>query len=583
MNPETVRVSGSTRAVLRLIPSSLPPLGWTLAALVVSAAVQIVPQIWADVLGAVFGGGDGSTLGATDRDALYVLAGVGFLHLLLVLARNPIRAYVETLVIHRVRARVHRAAVTGDAAFHHRFDRGQLQLAAMQMPMALSGTLLEVVTVPVGGLIAIAYGTSVLARNLDRGGVDATGQLLLVVVTLAVVGVTGPLGQFILRFSRRLRDHHLMISRELSTSMDAPLALHLADASGARLEAFEATQAASLPQQVKTSGLVGLANSIQVAAEVLLVTTLAVVLLVQSGEGGVAASARVYGPLLVSLQGLLSTVVGVTGLMVAVQQAWPELEFLASILDAPVSVVEPDQPDPRPLPPAPAVELASVRFRFPGADQLLFDGLDLRIEPGETMALVSESGSGKSTLLGLLGRSYDVEAGSVKIDGRDIRTLPFATLRRYRSVARCAQLPILLDMSLRENFRLFIPDVTDPEIRKSLDEVELLDVFEERSPEDPLGLPVYANPDRGGLSGGQRKRIELARALCARPKLLLLDEPTTGVSEAAVLQLAELVRRLTRGMTCVVVEHDLEFVRRVADRVARIDDRKVAEVAKIEL
>lgn len=239
-----------------------------------------------------------------------------------------------------------------------------------------------------------------------------------------------------------------------------------------------------------------------------------------------------------------------------------------------------DPADPVALPGAdPAgsrVELSGVHFAHSRtASSDILAGIDLVLEPGETMALVGLTGSGKTTLLQLVPRLYDVTAGSVRIDGVDVRDVSRADLRAAVSIA--FEDPILFSASVRENV-LLGTDLTG----QAADDLvaEALDVaragFAHRLPD---GLDTIIGEEGLSLSGGQRQRIALARAIAVRPRVLLLDDPLSALDVTTEAAVTARLRAMLTGTTTLVVAHRPSTVA-LADRVAVLEDGRITGVGR---
>jgi len=207
--------------------------------------------------------------------------------------------------------------------------------------------------------------------------------------------------------------------------------------------------------------------------------------------------------------------------------------------------------------------LDHVAFSYPGAAEPVLSDISLELSPGETVALAGATGSGKTTLLYLVARLAEVTAGSIRLDGTDIRDLPLPVLRT--AVACAFEDPTLFSVSVRENVALGAPGADDQAIKAALAAAQADFVWEL-----PWGLDTRIGEQGMSLSGGQRQRIALARAILAGPSVLLLDDPLSALdvhTEAKVT--AALGQTLARS-TALVVAHRPSTVA-LADRVAVLD------------
>nr|CAI47638.1 putative ABC-type aminoglycoside exporter [Streptoalloteichus hindustanus] len=241
------------------------------------------------------------------------------------------------------------------------------------------------------------------------------------------------------------------------------------------------------------------------------------------------------------------------------------------IVRAEVTVTDPVDPVPLSTPVRGALRVEGVRFRYDGADEELLRGVDLEIRPGETLALVGGAGSGKSTLVGMVSRLYDVTGGRITLDGTDIRRVPLADLRA--AVATVFEEPVLFSGTVRDNVRLNRTDVTDDEVREAL-RVANAESFVAAM---PLGLDTEIGEQGFSLSGGQRQRLALARAVVARPALLVMDDPLSALDIHTEAEVEAALRQVLRGVTALVVAHRPSTVQ-LADRVALLADGRVDAV-----
>ncbi len=239
------------------------------------------------------------------------------------------------------------------------------------------------------------------------------------------------------------------------------------------------------------------------------------------------------------------------------------------ILDTPADVADPG-PDGVDLPRGPiAVSFEGVEFAYPGGPPVLRE-VTLDIAPRRRVAVVGETGSGKSTLAKLLTRLVDPTQGVVRVDGVDLRTVRFASLRRR--VVLVPQEGFLFDATLLDNLRVGRPEATEAEVRLALTELGLdswLDTL-------PLGLATAVGQRGESVSAGERQLVALARAYLADPDLLVLDEATSAVDPQTEVRLQRALDGLTRGRTCVTIAHRLSTAEN-ADEVVVVDAGRVVE------
>ncbi|MBS44252.1 MAG: ABC transporter [Nocardioides sp.] len=215
--------------------------------------------------------------------------------------------------------------------------------------------------------------------------------------------------------------------------------------------------------------------------------------------------------------------------------------------------------------------LEGVDFAFPDApDEPVLRGVDLVVEPGETVALVGATGSGKTALTSLVPRLFDVTAGRVTIDGVDVRDLDLTHLRSL--VATAFEDPTLFSMSARENLTLGRHDATDAEVEQAIEVAQAHFVHEL-----PWGLDTRIGEQGMALSGGQRQRLALARAVLARPAILVLDDTLSALDVHTEKRVEEALGRVLTHTTGIVVAHRASTVL-LADKVALLQDGTITHV-----
>ncbi len=195
-----------------------------------------------------------------------------------------------------------------------------------------------------------------------------------------------------------------------------------------------------------------------------------------------------------------------------------------------------------------AIEFADVSFSY-DPDRPVLNAVNLRVDPGERVALVGTSGNGKSTIAKLVARLYDARAGKVLVEGTDVKNIALKSLRS--SVIFVPQDPVLFDVTLRENLLYGNPAASDEELKEVV-ELAQLNTLIDRLPE---GLNESLGPRGNRLSGGERQRVALARALLQRPKVLLLDECTSALDEVTEKRLLNALDSYLQNTTTIIISH----------------------------
>lgn len=239
-----------------------------------------------------------------------------------------------------------------------------------------------------------------------------------------------------------------------------------------------------------------------------------------------------------------------------------------------------DPPSPRTIAhPRGELVFDNVHFRYPDSPLRfpdLLDGINLRVNPGETLALVGLTGSGKSTLTALTTRLYEVTSGSIRVDGVDIRDLTLTELRTV--VAMAFEEATLFSSSVRENVLLGRDDLESHSAEADRVLEEALSVAQATfAKELPDGVETTVGEEGLSLSGGQRQRLALARAVAASPRILVLDDPLSALDVDTEALVEEALRRVLADTTAVIVAHRPSTVM-LADRVALLQDGRVTAV-----
>ena len=465
--------------------------------------------------------------------------------------------------------------------------RHDLYARLQQLPMAFhgywqSGQLLSRVTTDLASIRRFAgFGLLFLIINITQ----------LTVVTIVLLNMYWPLGLVvaaaavpIIYLSMRFEKAYVVISRQVQDEQGDLATLAEEGAVGIRvIKSFGRSEHVSQQYDAAARTLYGTSmRKVRLSAKfwsfLEVIPNLAVVLVLLIGALGVGRGDLTPGTLVAFIILLLSLVwpVAALGVILAMaQEAMTAAARILEIFDTEPAItsgtLELDHPRGH-------LRLEHVDVAFPDADRpdgppaLVLRDVNLDVAPGETVAIVGATGSGKTTLTALVPRLYDVTGGRVTIDGVDVRDLTLPSLRRV--VATAFEEPTLFSMSARENLTLGRTDATEQEI------LDAVDVAQAHFVHDlPWGLDTRIGEQGMSLSGGQRQRLALARAVLARPKVLVLDDTLSALDVHTEKLVEAALRRVLENATGIVVAHRASTVL-LADKVALLQDGTITHVGQ---
>jgi len=424
-------------------------------------------------------------------------------------------------------------------------------------------------------LSVISSSISVALRNVliffgGLGFMLFTSAYLTGLVLLTVPLVIVP----IVLFGRRLRD----LSRE---SQDK-----IADSSGVASETLLAAQTVQAythePQsRTKYDGLIEdsfdtakkriMTRSVMTASIIFLVFTGIVIVLwlgtgvVQRGEMGAGQLVQfvIYSVMVAGAVGALSEIWG------ELQRAAGATERLVELINAVDPIQDAANPAALPIPLKGEISFKDVTFHYPARPGVAaLSGLNFKIKPGETVALVGPSGAGKSTIFQLLMRFYEANKGEITIDGLPLADLSKDDMRRQ--MALVPQEPVIFATSAMENIRFGRPEASDQEVINAAKSAAAHDFLNNL----PDGYQSYVGERGVMLSGGQKQRIAIARAILRDAPILLLDEATSALDAESERAVQQAVEAMAVERTTLIIAHRLATVKK-ADRIVVFDDGKI--------
>jgi len=572
-DPSAARV-GTVRALSRLRTY----IGPAMVAIVASMATYLVAQLIAlaipQVLETIVDGplADGDRAAVVPLSLLVLALGVGEA------AMFALRRWLVLTPTTRVEARMRNALYAKlqdlPVSFHDRWPSGQLLSRAVSDLGLIRRWLAFGLVLLVGNLLVLIVGAVVLiSMNWVLGLV-----FLACSVPLWIVGYRFE-GRYS-EVSRRSQDQ----SGDLATAVEESVhGIRVLKAFGRGKHALSSFRAQA--EQLRSTEIEKARLDANIWVWILIVPTVALAICLVLGVWLASQGELTMGQLVAffATAAVLAWPIESIGFLLAFSlDARTATDRFFDIMDSRNDVTDPERPG---SVERPRGELAfdDVHFRYQDSPDRfgdLLDGVDLVLQPGETMALVGLTGSGKTTMTALTTRLYDVTSGSVMLDGVDVRALTREELRRH--VAMAFEDATLFSASVRENVLLGRPELAgdDPATRAEAQRVleEALRIAQAGFAYDlPDGVETKVGEEGMSLSGGQRQRLALARAVAAKPSVLVLDDPLSALDVTTEAKVEAELRTVLADTTALIVAHRPSTVM-LADRVALLEEGRITAV-----
>jgi ATP-binding cassette subfamily B multidrug efflux pump len=551
----------NTRAILRRMMGYLKPFGPQLLIVLVLTVVGTLAQLAGPYLIGLaidkfIGGGDRAGLARTMLLLLgsYVLGW----------ATSSGQFYLMTIVaqelLHRLRSEVFDQLQRLSLSFYDLNEAGDL-MSRLVNDTDIIGRVLNMGLIRLLGSLLTLVGIVLAMLRLNaRLALASYAILPVMVVTTAIFSERAR------RAFRRTRETIGQVSAELEEGISGVKVVQAFSREEISQARFAQASAADRDANVQA---VGITSAFSPTLDVLSTVAMAVV----AGYGGYLV---VNGLVTVGVIVTFLNYVGrfyepiraVSMIYANLQSALAGAERIFELLDEPIR--QTDAPDAIEMPPVEGrVEFDDVNFAYRNGEPVL-ENVSLVIEPGRMVALVGETGAGKTTVASLIARFYDATSGAVRIDGRDVRQVTRASLRRQMGIV--LQDPFLFSGTVADNVRYGRLDATDAEVEAAARLVNAHD-FISRLPE---GYQTELTERGSNLSQGQRQLISFARAVLADPRILILDEATSSVDTRTEQLIQQALGQLFQGRTSIVIAHRLSTVRN-ADQVLVIEGGRIVE------
>ena len=502
-------------------------------------------------------------LAAADRPGLWALGllalSLGVVEAMVTFVRRWVPALATNGVEFGIRTDLYAKLQGLPMSFHGRWQSGQLLSRIMNDLSTLRRFLGFGLTFLVTNVVQIVATTAVLIYLYPPLG------LVVALCTVPVVWICLRLQRRFTTMTRAIQDQTGDVA---STAEESAYGLRVIKAFGRSRHLFATFNRRSTSLRDLSLERVRLSSLFWTFLEIVPSLTLIIVLGV--GAYAVGTGAVTLGTLVAFITLMLSMVwpVASLGFLLSLsQEAMTAADRVWEIFDTHDEIPDGD----RPLTEVQGrLTFIGAGFRFADAETDTLHDLNLDIAPGETVAVVGATGSGKTTLTALVPRLFDVTEGAIQLDGVDLRELPIDQLRTV--VAMAFEDPTLFSMSARENLTLGRPDASDADIDDAIEVAQahfLRDL--------PWGLATRIGEQGMSLSGGQRQRLALARAVLARPRVLVLDDTLSALDIHTEALVEEALRRVLDGVTGLVVAHRASTVL-LADRVALLQDGTITHV-----
>jgi len=504
---------------------------------------------------------------------MFLAVGVGIL--VLSFLSRVVGMLCDNVLIQKLQQRLHDKMLTLGPEYHQKHQQGELTAVVMNYSTGAEMLLTGTYSMPIVSGLSFVTAVGFLADSLSKAGaIPVALQVALLAVLVASPLVGWKLAARLKAAYTGVRERNIALTNELMNSTANPVEVQVMSAQWQRSAAFARRLKDFFAEQFRAAVRSEVSNQFQ-SSTILILQILFVFSAAYFASRNPGSGRQVAGPILgfiLLIPSVVAPLQEIVAFWTGLQRSWPSVEVVIGLLETPPEVQDRPGAEELRLERAPAIELRDVTFFYePGRPRIL-DCVRHTFEAGRVTAIVARAGMGKTSVLNLVCRLRDPVEGAITIDGKDLRDLRVDSVRR--AIARASQFPLFIVDTIRANFHLAKADATDAELEALCRKTGLWTILTKVSPEAPLDFIL---PRNEGLSGGERRQLSVTRALIHHPRVLLLDEPTTGVDATSRQALVHCLRESCQGMTVLLVDHDMNFIRQWADRVGVLENGKFVE------
>jgi ATP-binding cassette subfamily B protein len=496
--------------------------------------------------------------------------------ILAVLGDRIFQSWIDTVIASRLQLELHDRMIQLGPDYHRKHDLAETNLIVNGFSQGTQQLLCDVIAFPLVRGISLITAVLLLIDNFSQ----ISGQPAWVKIALLSGILILPLGgwwiaKHVVRTARAAVETRTAVNKEFMNSCANPQEINLMGAAGQRSRAFKSSLDDAMRASIKALIPRELSVQFQTAVPRILgavFVLFGVFVALRAGDANVAGAIVGFAlivPLAVEpINQLIQFYTGLSG-------AWPQIDKVVSVLEA---KVDDESARTKPLEAKEAaIAFKEVDFAYALGGAKVLNGFSHVFPAGKVTAIVARSGGGKSTILNLISRQRRPMSGTILIGDTPLEEAATESLRR--NVFKVAQFPVFMVDTVRANFRLAKEDATDQEIEEACRHSGLWPILVAAAPRGASPLEtVLPRKLEDMLSGGQQKLFAVTRGLLRRPRVLLLDEPTTGVDTIGIDALAKVLKPVVAGLTVVLVDHRMSLVEAMSDQIVCLAGGKVAAV-----